>query len=304
MNPAKIEVLSDGDKLGEGPFWDAEHQRLIWSDIYASVIHAYDRRTGQKSLYHTGHMTFGLVRNRDGGLLVTGATGLHYIGGPSDIRPILTEFQGESLFFNDCIADAAGRVYAGTVYWGPKGLIKRGKLYLIDTDRSARVVHEGSGMSNGLGFSPDNRTLYYADSYEHVIWAFDVDPATGELSRKRAFVQLTQQDGLPDGLTVDSQGNVWSALWYGGRVACYDPAGTLRTTLELPAWQVASVMFGGPELDELYITSAAVPFRDPSLAPPGLDFDAPNPGGALYRVRPGVTGKLEHLADITPPPRT
>lgn len=304
MATRDIEVIAEGDMLGEAPFWDAEHQRLLWSDIYASTIYSYDVVTAQKSVHHAGHMTFGIVRHRDGGLIVTGATGMHYIGGPGDVRPILTEFAGEALFLNDAIADAAGRVYAGTVFWGPEGLVKRGSLYLVDRDRGARVVHEGTGMSNGLGFSPDDRTLYYTDSYEHVIWAFDVDPATGELSGKRTFVKLAREDGLPDGLTVDAEGNVWSALWYAGRVACYDPSGRLRTTIEVPARQVASVMFGGRDLDELFITSSSVPFKNEALAPPGHDFAAPNPGGALYRVRPGVRGRLEHLADITPPPRS
>lgn len=303
MSTPKVEVLSKGDKLGEGPVWDAEHQRLLWSDIYASTLYAYDVASGRKSVYHEGHMTFGIVRHRDGGLIVTGATGMSYVGGPGDVRPVLTEFEGEALFLNDAIADAAGRVYAGTVFWGPDGLVKRGKLYLVGRDGTARIVHEGTGMSNGLAFSPDDRTLYYTDSYEHVIWAFDVDPATGELSGKRAFVRLGREDGLPDGMTVDAEGNVWSALWFAGRVACYDPSGRLRTTIPVPARQVASVMFGGRELDELYITSSSVPFRSEALAPPGYDFDAPDSGGELYRVRPGVQGRLEHLADIQPPPR-
>lgn len=128
-------------------------------------------------------------------------------------------------------------------------------------------------------------------------------PATGELSGKRAFVRLGREDGLPDGMTVDAEGNVWSALWFAGRVACYDPSGRLRTTIPVPARQVASVMFGGRELDELYITSSSVPFRSEALAPPGYDFDAPDSGGELYRVRPGVKGRLEHVADIEPPPR-
>lgn len=303
MNTPKIEILAEGDKLGEGPFWDAESQRLLWSDIYNSIIYAYDVATNQKSIYHQGHMTFGLVRHRDGALIVTGATGMHYLGGPGDIRPILTECEGESLFLNDVIADAKGRVYAGSVYWGAQGLVKRGKLYLVDQNGKPHIVYEGTGMSNGLGFSPDNQTLYYADSYDRVIWAFDVNAQSGELSNKRVFVTLRREEGMPDGLTVDAAGNVWCALWFGSCVRCYDPAGALRMTIPLPARQIASVMFGGRNLDELYITSSSVPFRDPALAPPHYDFDAPDSGGALYRVWPGVKGRLENLANMTPPPR-
>jgi sugar lactone lactonase YvrE len=248
-------------------------------------------------------MTFGVILHRDGGLVVTGATGMHYLGGPGDVRPILTEYGGESLFLNDAIADAKGRVYAGTVFWGPDGLVKRGKLYLVDTDRSVRVVDEGSGMSNGLGFSPDGSTLYYTDSYEHVIWAFDVDQETGALANKRVFVKVPRQEGLPDGMTVDAEGNVWSACWFGGKVVCYDSKGQFKKAIELPIRQVASVMFGGEDLGDLYITSSSVPFTDKNLAPEGYDFGATNLGGAVYRVRPGEKGRIEHLAAIEPPPR-
>ena len=112
MTTSNIEIISEGDKLGEGPIWDAERQRLLWSDIYASTIYAYDPAMSRKSVHHEGHMTFGIVLHRDGGLIVTGATGMHYIGGPGDVRPVLTDFDGEALFLNDAIADAAGRVYA------------------------------------------------------------------------------------------------------------------------------------------------------------------------------------------------
>lgn len=303
MSVLDLEVISDGDKLGEGPFWDSRSGKLIWSDIFASTIYEYSPSRKEKTVRHSGHMTFGIVAHRDGGLVVMGATGMHYIGGPDDVRPILTEFEGEALFLNDAIADAKGRVYAGTVFWGPNGLVKRGKLYLVDTDRSARIVSEGTGMSNGLGFSPDGRTLYHTDSLDHVIWAFDVDAETGSLSNKRAFVSVPRQEGLPDGMTVDSEGNVWCAQWYGGRVVCYDPDGKLKKVIEMPIRQVASVMFGGEDLSDLYITSSSVPHVDANLAPDGYDFGVTNVGGALYRARPGERGQHEHFAAIEPPPR-
>jgi D-xylonolactonase len=174
-------------------------------------------------------------------------------------------------------------------------------LLLIDTDGSAKIVDSGMGMSNGLGFSPDNKTLYFTDSYDHVIYAYDVDAETGALSNKRTFVNVARNEGLPDGMTVDAEGNVWSALWYGGRVVCYDPDGKVKSSLELPIRQVASVMFGGRDLDELYITSSSVPFKSVELAPEGYDFAVTNVGGAVYRARPGVRGRVENLAAIKVP---
>ncbi len=301
MTAEKLEIIATGDALGEGPFWDTVHQRLLWSDIYASTIYSFDRASGEKTVFRTGDMVFGLIQHRNGGLVVTGATGMHYVRDGEAARPIVTEFDGQALFLNDSIADAKGRVYSGTVYWGPNGLVKRGHLFLVDVDGSARIVDSGMGMSNGLGFSPDNKTLYFTDSYDHVIYAYDVDSETGSLSNKRVFVKVARNDGLPDGLTVDAEGNVWSALWFGGRVVCYDPEGKIKTSIELPIRQVASLMFGGRDLDELYITSSSVPFKSVELAPEGYDFDVTNLGGTVYRARPGVRGRVENLANIRIP---
>lgn len=301
MAMANLEIIAEGDKLGEAPFWDAEHNRLLWSDVYTSTVHAFNPATREKSVFHAGHMVFGLIPHRDGGLVVTGATGMQYVRPGGEARSIVTEHRGDALFLNDSIADTKGRVYAGTVYWGPNGLVKRGHLFLVDTDGTAKIVDSGMGMSNGLGFSPDNKTLYFTDSYDHVIYAYDVDADTGELSNKRTFVKVPREAGLPDGMTVDAEGNVWSALWFGSRVVCYDPDGKVKTAIELPIRQVASVMFGGRDLDELYITSSSVPFKSLELAPEGYDFDATNYGGALYRVRPGVRGRVENWANIRPP---
>jgi sugar lactone lactonase YvrE len=301
MSAADLEIIAEGDALGEAPFWDEKHQRLIWSDVYASTVYAYDPAKREKSVVRSGDMVFGLVPHHDGGFVITGATGMQYAREGEAARRIVNEFNGDALFLNDCIADSQGRVYAGTVYWGPNGLVKRGHLFLINTDGSARIVDSGMAMSNGLGFSPDNKTLYFTDSYDHVIYAYDVDPTTGSVSNRRTFVKVDRNDGLPDGMTVDAEGNVWSALWFGSKVACYDPDGKLKTTVELPIRQVASVMFGGKDLDELYITSSSVPFKSVEMAPEGYDFDVKNVGGAVYRTRPGVRGRLENRANIRVP---
>lgn len=297
---AELENLTGNDLLGEGPFWDAEHQRLIWSDIKSSTLREFLPASGERRVLAEGVMAFGLTLNRDGALIITTPVGLFYykIGGQP--QPLLGEYEGESLFLNDMIADSAGRVYAGTVFWGPDGLVKEGKLYLIDGSGAARIVDQGSGMSNGLGFSPDNSTLYYTDSYVRRIYAFDVDQSTGDLSNKRVLVQIPDDEGLPDGLTVDAEGHLWSAQWYGSQVVRYDPDGKVERRVEVPVRQVASLTFGGADLDELYVTTAGDPFVS-SLCPPNYDFEAGNDGGPLFRLRPGVQGRLEYLANIAAP---
>jgi D-xylonolactonase len=293
-------VLRHSDLLGEGAFWDTANQRLLWSDVKSQTIYEYFPDSGREGRVSTTVMAFSTVCNRDGALLITGATGLLYYRPGSEPIPLLSEFEGEQLFFNDAIADRYGRIYTGTVCWGPNGLEKTGKLYLIDGPGSARVVDEGIMMSNGLGFSPDDRTLYYSDSLARVIYAYDVHPETGALSNKRVFAQIPRHEGLPDGITVDEEGFVWNAQWYGSQVVRYAPDGTVDLRVELPVRQVASVMFGGRNLDELFVTTASDPFVC-EYSPPGYDYnDTSNVGGPLYRIRPNVKGRLEHLGSLFP----
>ena len=160
-----------------------------------------------------------------------------------------------------------------------------------------RVVDEGVEIANGLGLSPDDRTLYFADSARRVIYAYDADPATGDLSRRRVFVQVPRDEGLPDGLTVDREGFVWCAQWYGGQVVRYDPDGKVERRIAMPVRQVSSVIFGGDDLTDLYITTAADPWPSP-LAPPGYDFSATNVGGSLYRLRTDIQGRPDHRAAL------
>lgn len=158
------------------------------------------------------------------------------------------------------------------------------------------MVDEEIEMSNGLGLSPDDGTLYFADSAARRIFAYDVQ-SDGGLQNKRVLVQVPREEGLPDGLTVDAQGFVWSAQWYGGQVVRYDPDGRVERRLALPVTQVSSVAFGGDDLTELFITTAGALWRGP-LTPPGFDFDAP-PGGNLYRLRLDIAGKPEHRTELT-----
>lgn len=292
----RLEVIAqDGNLCGEGPIWDADHGRLLWTDIESGLVYQFVPATGAKQILSRGLTVNGIGLNRTGELLFAGSSGLHLWRGQDDYRTLVAEHEGEALAFNDLIVDARGRVYAGTVYWGPDGMEKRGKLYLIGTDSTIRVVDEGIELANGLGFSPDDRTLYFADSTARAIYAYDVAPETGALSNRRVFVRVPDAEGIPDGLTVDAEGFVWSAQWYGSQVVRYDPTGAVERRIALPVTQVSSVAFGGEDWRDLYITTAGESWPS-DFAPPGYDFQAPNIGGSLYRIRLDIQGRPEHRA--------
>jgi sugar lactone lactonase YvrE len=287
-------IADDGNVVGEGPIWDVARQRLLWTDIESGLVYQIDA-AGEKSIISRDLIVGAVGLNDDGRLIFSGRTGVHLWRGQDDYKTLLSEVEGETLNFNDAIIGPNSRLYAGTVYWGDDGMEKLGKLYLIAGDGSAKIVVEDIELSNGLGFSPDDRTLYYTDTIARKIYAFDVDAGSGELANKRVFVTVPDDEGIPDGMTVDAQGFVWSAQWYGEQVVRYDPDGAVERRIPMPVQQVSCVMFGGPDLTDLYISSAAYSWPS-DFAPPGYDFNAPNIGGALYRLRVDVQGKPEHVA--------
>jgi D-xylonolactonase len=291
-----VEVVANThDKCGEAPTWDAAGRRVLWVDNESSFVHELVPETGNVTTISRDLMVGGIAANRGGSWIFAGFTGLHVWRRQGEFSTVVAEHGGEILQFNDIIADPAGRVYGGTLYWGAGGMEKTGKLYLISPGGRTEVVADGIELSNGLGFSSDNRTLYYTDSSARRIYAFDVEPASGRLSNRRVFVQVPGDEGIPDGLTVDAQGFVWSAQWYGGQVVRYDPTGQVERRVAIPSMQVSSCIFGGPDLSDLYVTTAANSWEGP-YAPPGYDFKAPNIGGPLYRVRLDIQGKPEHAA--------
>ncbi len=293
----KIEIVANDNNLcGEAPIWDYQKHRMIWLDNESSLVYEYYPDTKKKNIISRNLPVSAITLNKNGGYIFAGGTGLHIWEEQGQYRTIVSEYQSDGLAFNDIIADPKGRIYAGTIYWGAEGMLKTGKLYLIDTDEKIRVVDEGIEVSNGLGFSLDNKILYYADSSARKIYAYDVQ-LNGDLKNKRIFVEVPEDEGIPDGLTVDAQGNIWSAQWYGAQIVCYDSNGKVIQRIKMPVQQVSSVAFGGKDLKDLYITSAANSWRS-TVAPKGYDFDSKNIGGAFYRIRMGVKGRREYMADF------
>jgi sugar lactone lactonase YvrE len=186
------------------------------------------------------------------------------------------------LRFNDGKCDPQGRFWAGTMARDHRP--GAGALYRLDPDLSVHLMVDGVAISNGLDWSLDGRTFYYIDTPTHRIDRFAFDPASGAISDRRPFVTIDPADGNPDGLTVDAAGGVWVALWDGWTVRRYRPDGSFDRDLRLPVSEVTCAAFGGPDLDELYITSAWELLSEAQHAAEPL-------AGALFRARPGVRGR-------------
>ena len=173
-------------------------------------------------------------------------------------------------------------------YAGSPTQSRLGRLYRLDPDRTLTKLLDGIGVSNGMGFTPDLQHFYYTDSPTRNIYLFDYDRATGDISNRRVFVQTPEGEGVPDGLTVDADGYVWSARWDGGILARYTPDGVEERRIAFPARKVSSVTFGGPDYTDIYVTTA------------GGDQKATEGqgAGALFRLRLGIQGKAEFRSRI------
>jgi D-xylonolactonase len=254
--------------------------------------------TSQHSLLKQDLAINGFRRNRPGGYVITNNEGVWHWDGYERFSRIAAEADGSKCQLNDCVADAHGRLLAGSHFYNPSADYELGKLIRVDTDGKASVLDDGFHLANGLGFSPDGRTLYFTDSAARRIYAYDYQITTGSARNRRVLVQVTDDEGLPDGLAVDREGFVWSAHWYGSCIVRYDPEGKVERRVPIPAKQVSSLCFGGPELTDVFVTSAGQSEAMP-IMPPGYDPKTGYFGGALFHFNLSIAGQPSNVTDIT-----
>ena len=277
-----LELLAWGFALVEGPRTDVEGN-LYFTDAPRGRVH---RRTvaGDVELILEGRpMAGGLALHADGGFVVSGPDIAHWHDGA--LRVILR--RDDITHWNDLQPDAEGRVYVGSVrseLTDLKAPMVPGECYRIGLDATATELYGGVEVTNGIGLSPDGRTLYHSDSTSKGLWVHDV-AADGSLSNRRHIGRNAFERGIPDGLCVDADGNLWVAHVGGRRVAKLSPTGELIDEIPVPAKAVTSVAFGGPDHDEMYIVTAD-------------NLDDENRRGSIFRTRPGVTGVPTPLARI------
>ena len=276
-------LVHDAGDLCEGPCWDVGTQTLVWVDILAGAVNVLDPATGSRERHLLGSPV-GVVAPRSGGGWVAAVErGFLLLDAAwrAEGEVIPAPDQGAGTRFNDGACDPLGRFWAGTLSYD--GTPEAAALYRFDPDRSVREVLAGVTNSNGIAWSPDGARMYYVDTGLGRVDRLELDVATGAVLARTTVIRVPSSEGLPDGLTVDAEGHLWLALWDGGCVRHYAPDGELQQVLELPARQVTSLCFGGPALDELFITTARNGLSDVELAAQPL-------AGAVFRWRPGVRG--------------
>jgi sugar lactone lactonase YvrE/DNA-binding IclR family transcriptional regulator len=276
-------VLPWGAHLAEGPVWSAREKRLYWVDILAPSVNRFDPATRANEEVMLPRLVSAVVKRRGGGLAALTQDGLEAFDFASGALSPLVDPEAEipDNRFNDGKCDRRGRLWAGTMRLDASRT--SGSLYAIAPDLTWERRESGLTVANGLDWSPDGRTFYFADSAPGRIYAYDFEMETGRLARRRVFAEIDATIGRPDGLAVDSEGFVWCAVWDGWCLHRYAPNGALAHEVRLPIPRPTSIAFGGDDLKTLFITSARVRLPSRILA------EAPFSGG-LFTLPVDVAG--------------
>ncbi len=284
----QAELLLDAKAtLGEGPAWDSKTQTLYWLDILEKRIYS-----GTRILAQLDDLIGCLAPCRNGHLILGKRASIVDFqpfdfaqGGSDSSQQTVLATLGESATnrFNDGKCDPAGRFVAGTMDMNETD--PNGALYSFD-GKQVTVLLNGVTISNGLAWSADYKTFYYIDTPTREVKAFDYDLATGQIANPRAAIYVPESLGWADGMTSDTDGNLWIAIWGGAQVTKWNPhTGRLLEQIPVPALQTSSCIFGGKDMNELYVTSARVGMSEADLKKYPLS-------GGLFKVETKVTGML------------
>jgi sugar lactone lactonase YvrE len=251
--------LTVTNQLGEGSFWRADEQRLYWLDIIGKKYYSMNLDTKEYKSVDVGTKIGVMAPRERGGLVMATARGYVFWNTQSSaMTNIANPFEGQAnRRFNDGNIDVQGRFWAGNMCDPPDTCkTPQCNLYRLDPDGKVSTMDSGLGMPNGLVWSLDNRTMYLTDSPQQVIYAYDFDAASGTIENRRPFVTTHNQPGVPDGLTIDAEGFLWSVRYNGSKVIRYDPDGKIEREVHVPVPHTTSCTFAGPNLTDLFITTA------------------------------------------------
>lgn len=284
---AEVEcVLAVRALLGESPVWCDIDRVLYWVDIKQPAIHRFDPATGACQTWPMPEDIGSLALRNSGGAVAalrSGFAAVDFCTG--EVHKLASvDLETPDMRFNDGRCDRSGRFWAGTLHENRHP--GTAALYRLDPGGQCSEVIGGLTVSNGLAWSPDNRTMYFADSWTKTIFRCDFDLDTGTPHNQRIFAEVPTESGVPDGATVDSEGFLWSANFDGGCITRYAPDGRVDRVITLPVQRPTSCTFGGEDLSILYVTSASLNLTEAQWATAPL-------AGSIFAIDTGFKGLPE-----------
>ena len=281
-------LVPSKNKLGETPIWEPKENALYWVDWGGQPTCRFELESGKFTTIPTSLPVTALARRASGGMVAIAFQGLYgWEPGTNEYKLIVgpPEPDKPEMCYNDAAVDRQGRLLVGTVNMQDP-FLPDGSLYRLDPDGSFHKLDTGYATANGIGLSPDGKTVYVADQRHNQIIALDYDTASGTVSNRRLFTCVPEYEGMPDGLIVDAEGFVWNGHWDGWRLTRYDPTGRIERQIRFPVQHVISCAFGGKGLDELFVTTSAWDFGDEERKQQPW-------AGDLFRVNTGIKGLIE-----------
>ena len=294
--PAEL-IVDARNAVGECPVWVGEENALYWVDIPAGGLQRWSADTGHVSAWKTPEMLACIARHPDGGWVAGMESGFFQLrphnDGSLDSEPLAgIDHSRPDMRLNDGRCDRQGRFWAGSMVLDMGANAAEGRLYRYSAGQRGPLDAQLNGfiVPNGLGFSPDGRTMYLSDSHPAVqqIWAFDYDIDSGTPSNRRLFVDMNHYAGRPDGAAVDAEGGYWICANDAGLIHRFTPDGRLDRSLAVPVKKPSMCAFGGSRLDTLFVTSIR----------PADDHDEQSLAGGVFALNPGVKGLPEPLFNV------
>ena len=281
--------------LGEGPFWDEDLQKLWYIDglqenLYGADLHLFDPVSKEEKSWHIERALGHAIPTKDGRMLLGLQDGLYLFSQDAwkyeEVSDIEREIDNNRI--NDGKCDSHGRLWFGsmsrTANMPGREFEITGSFYSMTPDRKIRKWFDGVGISNGIAWTADEKKMYYVDTTPGEIYSFDFDAEKGEISNRKKIIRIDPSEGSPDGMTIDAEGMLWIAHFGGWRVSRWDPAtGTKLSEIMLPVKQVTCPSFGGPDYEDLYITTASIGLTEQERKEQPL-------AGSTFVIKPGVRG--------------